>query len=376
MRAGGWDLRYVDPQGRQRTERFKAEPGRRRPPEEALERKATIERNLRRGEYVSREERETRFAEYFDRWFAARVVSRARLYTDTGRARRHVVPYWGEWRLCDIRASDVEDWIARLAKQMNGESVRACYTLLRGPVRRAVRDGIIRDPLIDIKLPPKRKIAKSFDDVLTGAELSRLVAAVPTPGEKYAALKTNRRYQTMFLVGGWLGPRWNEVLGLRVCDVNPLRQEIVFGRVVVNQDKSTYLKYGNKTGEHRTLPVPAPVMDALVDHIATYCPPGDREAFLFLSRAGSHPDRGQFRRDVFRPALERAGLADRRVTWLTMRHTAASLMFDAGLTIFDVQRRLGHHSPVLTQEIYTHLMRERYDEGRQMMEKYIQRFMA
>jgi integrase len=58
-----------------------------------------------------------------------------------------------------------------------------------------------------------------------------------------------------------------------------------------------------------------------------------------------------------------------------LRHTAASLMFDAGLTIFDVQRRLGHHSPVLTQEIYTHLLRERYDEGRKTMENYIRQVM-
>jgi hypothetical protein len=50
-------------------------------------------------------------------------------------------------------------------------------------------------------------------------------------------------------------------------------------------------------------------------------------------------------------------------------------MFDAGLRIFDVQRRRGHNSPVLTQEIYTHLMRERYDEGRKTMETYIQRVM-
>lgn len=39
------------------------------------------------------------------------------------------------------------------------------------------------------------------------------------------------------------------------------------------------------------------------------------------------------------------------------------------------QRRLGHHSPVLTQEIYTHLMRERYDEGRKAMETYIRQVM-
>jgi hypothetical protein len=50
-------------------------------------------------------------------------------------------------------------------------------------------------------------------------------------------------------------------------------------------------------------------------------------------------------------------------------------MFDAGRMIFDVQRRLGHHSPVLAQEIYTHLMRERYDEGRNTMETYIERVM-
>lgn len=29
-------------------------------------------------------------------------------------------------------------------------------------------------------------------------------------------------------------------------------------------------------------------------------------------------------------------------------------VFDAGLTIFDVQQRLGHHSPTLTAEVYTH----------------------
>ena len=375
QRAGGWDLRYRDLDGRERTERFRAEPGRRRPPEEALDRKAEVERDLRRGTYVSREERQTTFGEYFDRWWAARRVSSARRYTDEGRANKHVLPYWRSRRLCDIRPSDIDDWVALLGQSMGGESVRHCYTLLRGPVRRAVKDGIIRDPFIDIVLPPKKKIAKSFDDVLTGTEVRRLVESVPNPGSKYAALRTNDRYQAMFLMGCWLGPRWNEALGVRVCDVNPLRSEIVFGRVVVNENKTPYVEFGNKTDEHRTVPVPGPIMQALVAHIALYCPAGDREAFLFLTRAGTHPGRSQFSRDVFRPALLRAGLADRRVTWLTLRHTAASLMFDAGLTIFDVQRRLGHHSPVLTQEIYTHLMRERYDEGRRVMEEYIAKVM-
>lgn len=46
-------------------------------------------------------------------------------------------------------------------------------------------------------------------------------------------------------------------------------------------------------------------------------------------------------------------------------------MFDAGLTIFDVQRRLGHHSPVVTAEVHTHVTRERCEEGRTRMENYM-----
>ncbi len=58
------------------------------------------------------------------------------------------------------------------------------------------------------------------------------------------------------------------------------------------------------------------------------------------------------------------------------RHTAASLMFDAGLTIFDVQQRLGHHSPTVTAEVYTHLMRKRHAEGRRLIADYMGKTMA
>ena len=49
----------------------------------------------------------------------------------------------------------------KLSKVMGPNSVRHCYTLFRGPVRRAVKDRIIGDPLVDIVLPPKPKIRKS-----------------------------------------------------------------------------------------------------------------------------------------------------------------------------------------------------------------------
>jgi integrase len=152
---------------------------------------------------------------------------------------------------------------------------------------------------------------------------------------------------------------------------HPLRLELTVGRVVVNQNGSrTFTERLSKTEDARTVPVPRVVMDVLQKHLQVYCPGAGRDDFLFLTRAGTHPLRANFGRDVLRPALERAGLAERGVTWLTLRHTAASLMFDAGLTLFEVQQRLGHKSPTLTAEVYTHLMRERFDEGRLRLERY------
>jgi integrase len=254
---------------------------------------------------------------------------------------------------------------------MGPHAVRHCFTLFRGPIRRAVKDGLMSDPCIDVPLPKKPDLRKSFDDVLTAKQVDALVEALVDPSPGYASLKTNHRYRAMVFAGAWLGPRWNEMLGLRRRDLNPLRGEVTFGRVVVNQNgRELYEEKLSKTGDFRTIPVPGDVMAALLEHLDTYCAGAGPDDFLFLTTNGTHPLRSNFSRDVLRAGAKRAGLTT-NVTWLTLRHTAASLMFDAGLTIFEVQQRLGHKSPAMTAEVYTHLMRERFDEGRQRMEAYM-----
>ncbi|MGH8893372.1 MAG: tyrosine-type recombinase/integrase [Actinomycetes bacterium] len=370
-RSGGWDLRYRERSGKERTERFRGGSAK-RPPPAALERKGAVEAQLIRGTYVSRDLREQTFRVYYDRWVAARQISATRKYTDDQRAAKHVLPYWGDWAICDIRPSDIDDWIAVLAKTMGPHSVRHCYGLLRGPLRRAIKDRIIDNPCIDIVLPKKPDLRKTFDDVLTAVEVDRLVAAIVDPDPRYAGLKTNGRYRALVFMGCWLGPRWNEAIGLRLCDVNPLRKELTFGRIVVNQNGSeTFTEAMSKTDDARTVPVPAPVMDALLEHLRVYRPGATRNDFLFVNNKGGHILRSGFARDVLAKSVKRAGLDGRDVTWLTLRHTAASLMFDAGLSIFEVQQRLGHRSPTMTAEVYTHLMRERYEEGREKLETYM-----
>jgi len=276
-RRNGWELRYRDPSGRQRVERFPG-PNGRKPPAEAAERLAAVERQLRWREYVGPEQRAVTFGEYYERWAASRQISATKRHTDDGRAKLHVLPYWRDRRVGDIRPTDIDDWIA---------------------------------------IP---EIRKTFDDVLTATEVGALVEALADVGEKYQGLRTNGRYAALVFMGAWLGPRWNEAIGLRICDLDMLRREVAFGRLVVNQNGSrTFTERGSKTDDWRTVPAPEPVIDMLAGHITRYVKtPADRNAFLFETNQQTHPLRSNFAREL-RKAADRAGLTGRRVTWLTLR---------------------------------------------------------
>ncbi len=60
-----------------------ASPGQvRRPPQEALERKAEVESQLYRGTYIAREDREMPFRLCYERWWASRQITETRRHTD------------------------------------------------------------------------------------------------------------------------------------------------------------------------------------------------------------------------------------------------------------------------------------------------------
>ena len=122
----------------------------------------------------------------------------------------------------------------------------------------------------------------------TAEEVDRLAGFVDEE-VRYATLRTNHRYQALVFMRTWLGPRWNEAIGLRVCDLNPLRKEVTFGRIVVNQNGSrTFEERFNKTEDCRTLPALTAVMDALIEHLARYRPDAGREDLVFTNNRGGH----------------------------------------------------------------------------------------
>ncbi len=69
------------------------------------------------------------------------------------------------------------------------------------------------------------------------------------------------------------------------------------------------------------------------------------------------------------PALKKAKLPT--ITFHDLRHTYASLMIEQGENVKYIQTQLGHSSPTVTLNVYTHLLKPTNQEAVQRLENAI-----
>jgi len=98
-----------------------------------------------------------------------------------------------------------------------------------------------------------------------------------------------------------------------------------------------------------------PVARELVElHLSRGRPGSD--ALVFPDSHGGHLRRQNWRRRVWIPALERAGVPYFRS--YDLRHTCATLLLYEGRTLNEVAEHLGHADPGFTARTYAHVMRD------------------
>ena len=136
---------------------------------------------------------------------------------------------------------------------------------------------------------------------------------------------------------------------MRVCDIDLDRRRVdvrrafsdVGGRVILGTPKSH---------QSRTVPLPRFLAVELSAAVAGK----HADQLVFTAPGGSVLRLPNWRRSVFMPARRRAGLSDRfRVH--DLRHTAASLMIQAGYPPKMLQEIMGHASITTTLDLYGHL---------------------
>ena len=247
----------------------------------------------------------------------------------------HILPTWRTVPLGKMTFEGLSEWVGRLSLGGLGPSaVRQSVFVVSAALDHAVRSGRIRsNPAHGLGLPRPQHRDYIF---LTHDELHALADAAESS-------------RLLVLVLGYTGLRWGEATAVRVRDVDLTRRRIDVRRAY--SDVGGQLILGTpKSHQSRTVPIPRFLARELM--AATSAKHADD--LVFTTRGGHALRLSNWRRAAFLPACAKTKVSGQfRIH--DLRHTAASLMIQAGYPPKMLQEIMGHASITTTLDLYGHL---------------------
>jgi len=208
-----WRARWIDPDGRERSQSFDRRV-------DAERRLAAVEGDKLRGLYVDPRAGQVTLRKYAAEWLAAQTFDESSREGVEYRLRLHVFPHLGDREIGAIRSSHVQTLLRALQEELAPSYVRAIFLYLSAVMSAAVDDGrITKNPCkassIKVRGPEPRKVHPWTHD-----QVQRLHQALPA------------RYKVVVAVAAGCGLRQGEVFGLAVEDIDFLRRVIHVRRQV------------------------------------------------------------------------------------------------------------------------------------------------
>ncbi|HVA43095.1 MAG TPA: site-specific integrase [Acidimicrobiales bacterium] len=348
--SGTWEARYRDPSGRQRAAAFRTKTEARR----YLERVGT---DKQRGDYLDPTLARTRFEDWAEEWLATTVQLKPK--TQVGyksMLNSHVLPAFSGYAVGSIDQPMVRRFIANMsAADAAPGTIRAARKILRLVLSTAVSGGALRaNPCVGVKVARSARAEMHFlsaDQVATLAEAIAKPPVVSGGGEHRRV--SYPEYEMLVTFAAYSGLRAGEIGALRVG-----RLDLLSGHVEVAETVSEVPGHGlvfgpPKTYEHRRVPIPRFLCEALAEHLAGRAV--DAESFVFLGPDGGALRHNNFYARHFKPAVARADVPA-GLRFHDLRHTYAALLIAQGAHVRAMMERLGHSSVTVTLNTYGHLL--------------------
>lgn len=267
------------------------------------------------------------------------------------RIKKHLVPAFGSIQIIDLRKTDLRALLSRLAAEgMSKSTLQKLKGTASAVMELACDEGfIVHNPFRSLKVPGKK------------------------PEERQPISQE----QAAFLLSHWEGTRMGVpamimlLCGLRRGEVLALKWEDIHGgyifvarAVFYPRGSKAYIKEPKSQAGIRRVPVPAVLQEALAQ-----CPKSS--AYICPSQGGGLMGQAGFYRawQKYMAHFEVAGFPT--FTPHQLRHTYATMLYSAGVDILTAQKLLGHASPKVTLEIYTHLEKQKRQISIQALEEHI-----
>jgi integrase len=342
--------RYLDAGGRKRSRTFDTKAA-------AMRWAGEEESKVHRGQQSNPNAAKMKWAEWGERWLAAKNCEPRTRRTDQSTMRAHVAPRWGTTPLLAITRMDVQGWVNTLSRERSASTARKALYQLSASLTAAVKEGIlVANPCATVEAPTNPHGQERY---LTDAEAGQILYHLSGRWRVFAE----------FVLG--TGLRMSEATGLHVArvDLAALRVDVVETYDPAEGD-GEMRPYG-KNKRRRSVPLSPELAELLQAHLDLHppaatcgrthrggrCPSG----LLFTGEKNAPVDAHNFGQRQWRDACERAGFyvesgVRRKVTVRPhdLRHSYASRLVQLGVPLERVQLLLGHQDLTTTQR-YAHL---------------------
>ncbi len=333
---GKYRARFTDPLGKVQSRTFA--------------RKADAERFLRqvesdrlRGQWVDRRDAEMPLAVWAEEFLLlCRRLAKTTQETYRRDLDRYVVPRFGSYRLGQLPADEIENWLNdEIAAGIAPSSVHRHYRTLRRMLQVAVyKQKILTNPCERVDPPhvPKHEMVfLGWDEAIRLAEAH------------------SERYRALIYLAVDSGMRWSELIGLRRGKVDLANRKVrVTDQLVQLADRSFLRKEPKTAAGVRSITIAPFTASLLAGHLDLHARPG-RDELVFPNGAGKPLSSSSFLSHHFAKAQAAVGVSCR---FHDLRHTSVALAIASGAHPKAIQSRMGHSSINVTLDRYGHLFPE------------------
>ena len=249
--------------------------------------------------------------------------------------RKHLLPHFGDVRLCDITRAEIQRYlIEKLKDGYAWETTDHLRSLLSKIIGTAVDWNYVPDNPVHGARMPERTVKRPHR-FFSSEEVRRLIAASDEP------------VRTIVMLAVMTGLRIGEILALRWGRINfvagTLRVEETCYRGSFGTPKTR--------ASRREVPLPASLVQALLTKRGRSATTA-ANALVFATRHGTPLASNNLRRRHLHRASRRAGLGS--IDWHSLRHTHGTLLHEQGTPLRVAQAQLGHSHMTTTLSVYTH----------------------
>lgn len=287
-------------------------------------------------------DRGTLFHEYYRQWVD---VYKNGAIRDATLAKYLMTQKWVEKLAPDLRVSELtrtayQRLLNDYAKEHERQTTLDFHHQLKGTVLDAVDEGLIeRDPTRKAIIKGKQPRAKKIK-YLNQFELHTLIA--------HLDIRQEVNWDWFILLVAKTGMRFSEALAVTPGDFDFARQTLSVGKTWDYKGAGGFLPTKNKSSV-RKIQIDWQVVVKFSELVKGM--PEDRPIFV-----GEEKIYNSTVNDVLARHCKECGISVISIHGL--RHTHASLLLFAGVSIASVARRLGHASMTTTQKTYLHIIQE------------------